>query len=129
MLIGQPVSIWSSCWHGIPQKAVSFSSKHTCRHMFSSSFCDKLFILYWTIVSYENIFLSNGVSLHQFASSLKKNYAKRANKNAPGCIGCRKDGNLSICGRFPRPLYNGRVYYMIAFYISSYFSPFIVCAW
>ncbi|KAK9079323.1 hypothetical protein SSX86_000994 [Deinandra increscens subsp. villosa] len=51
---------------------------------------------------YQHIFLSNGMSLHQYASSLKLNRGKMVQSNDLLCMVCQKSGELLFCDGCPR---------------------------
>ncbi|KAL8216954.1 hypothetical protein R6Q57_023791 [Mikania cordata] len=51
---------------------------------------------------YQHIFLSNGLSLHQYASSLKPNCEKMVESNDLLCMVCQKSGDLLLCDGCPR---------------------------
>ncbi|KAJ0497492.1 putative histone acetyltransferase chromatin regulator PHD family [Helianthus annuus] len=51
---------------------------------------------------YQHIFLPTGVSLHQYASTLKLNCHKRVENNDLLCVVCRKSGDLLFCDGCPR---------------------------
>ncbi|KVH99943.1 Zinc finger, FYVE/PHD-type [Cynara cardunculus var. scolymus] len=52
--------------------------------------------------SYENIYISNGVSLHEYAVSLKKNRRCPVKFNDDLCRICGDGGNLLLCDGCPR---------------------------
>ncbi|CAI9289519.1 unnamed protein product [Lactuca saligna] len=51
---------------------------------------------------YGNIFLSNDVSLHDYASSLKLTIGHLSKKNDELCGVCKRDGDLVLCDGCPR---------------------------
>ncbi|XP_023745932.1 increased DNA methylation 1 [Lactuca sativa] len=51
---------------------------------------------------YGNIFLANGLSLHDYASSLKLTVGHLSKKNDELCGVCKRDGDLVLCDGCPR---------------------------
>lgn len=74
--------------------------------------------------SYSYIYISNGVSLHEFALSLLlKRNKNSAKDNDDLCIICADGGNLLLCDGCPRSFHKGEIILVWKLYllITSYF--------
>ncbi|KAL4592100.1 hypothetical protein LXL04_005084 [Taraxacum kok-saghyz] len=59
---------------------------------------------------YDNIYISNGVSLHEYASLLKLKNGHMSKKNDDLCGVCKEGGELWLCHGCPRSFHKGCVF-------------------
>ena len=72
------------------------------------------------VYSFQHIYTSNGVSLHELSISLLKNRKFSTNENDDLCSICLEGGNLLCCDTCPRAFHKGQF---------STFCLNILCYW
>lgn len=76
--------------------------------MYISINMNVFFIWCYFVYSFQHIYTSNGVSLHELSISLSKNRKYSTNESDDLCSICLQGGNLFCCNTCPRAFHKGQ---------------------
>lgn len=68
---------------------------------------EQVFFFLYCLDRYNNIYTSNGVSLHELSVSLSKDRKMSASENDDLCSICADGGDLLLCDLCPRAFHKG----------------------